>query len=255
MPARASVILQTSGQVHALDRSFESFARQSRLDFELVVAHAGSGQSVAEWLHERGRRMPVRIEHVAVDGASDRAETLNRAVLASRGAWLIFVAGDALAPAGFVEAHLSSSAAGRYLVGACLRQSAGASDEASDAATCPRHLAGATSRLRFALGAWRRDDPLGQSFSVERESFFRVNGYDLGYRQAAQQELNLRKRLQLLGLRPRTLGARARVRLPGASERTLRSSRSALESVDETAELTPEASIGLRELVARLRAG
>jgi hypothetical protein len=199
--------------------------------------------------------MPVRIEHVAVGGSSDRAETLNRAVLVSRGTWLIFVAGDAQAPAGFVEAHLSASAAGRYLVGGCVRQSAGASDEASDAATRPRHLARAISRLRFALGAWRRDDPLGQSFSVERESFFRVNGYDLGHRQAAQQELNLRKRLQLLGLRPRTLGARARVGLPEVSEHTLRSTRPTLEPVDETAELTPEAGIGLRELVARLRAG
>jgi GT2 family glycosyltransferase len=253
MPPRASLIVSTFSQPHLLDLSLRSLARQSSLDFEVLVADLGAGLEVAECIRERAAGGPARIEHVPQpDGR--RADALNRAVLRSRGEHLIFLSGRSIAPRGFVEAHLRARRERRYLVGGCVERS----PDDPDRLDALLHRVADTVRYRIraagiALGWPERPATDGQSFSVDRESFFRVNGYDQSLNDAAGQDLDLRQRLQIAGLHPRPLGPAARVHLVGGELRGVRVEREEAPVTTEGGALKREAVLGLRELAESLR--
>jgi len=253
MPPRASLIVSTFNQPHVLDLSLQSLASQSSLDFEVLVADLGAGLEVAECIRERAARGPARIEHIPQpDGR--RADALNRAVLRCRGEHLVFLSGRSIAPRGFVEAHLRARRERRYLVGGCIERSP--DDPERLDALLRRIVENARYRIQalgIALGWPERPVTEGHSFSVDRESFFRVNGYDQSLSDAAGQELDLRQRLQIAGLHPRPLGPAARIRLLGGELRGVRVEREEAPVTTQGYALKREAALGLRELAESLR--
>jgi GT2 family glycosyltransferase len=252
---RASVIVPTFNQPRLLDLSLRSFARQSSLDFELVVADFGSGPDTAECVRERAAASRVRLEHV-VEAGGRRADALNRAVLRGRGDYLIFVGGDSVVPSGFVEAHLGARRPGRYLVGGYVRRSPDSWERQAPVSRRLAELARWGGRAaRISLGWPERPAPRGQTFSVDRGGFFRVNGYDQSLSGAEEQDLDLRLRLQLAGLHPRALGPGSRVRLLGTSLRSEQIARPRPQPGQRRGHPQLEAVLGLRELAEGPRAG
>jgi glycosyltransferase involved in cell wall biosynthesis len=253
MPPRASLIVSTYNRPRLLDLSLRSFAQQSSLDFELLVADFGSGLDTAECVHARMASSRVRLEHVPQAGGR-RADALNRAVLRSRGAYLIFVGGDSLVPSRFVQTHLRARRPRRYLVGGCVPGSAGDTERAEPLALrLADFVRYRVSATRIALGWPAKPDPQGQNFSVDRESFFRVNGYDQSLSDPARQDLDLFRRLQAAGLRPRALGAGSRVRLLDPHPRGVRLGPEEAPADEARSSLELEALLGLRELAGSLR--
>ena len=206
MPPRASVIVSASSRGGVLERSLDAFARQSSLEFELIVADFGPGAGSEERVRARAAHFPVRLEHTGRPGAP-RAEALNRAVLRSRGEQLIFAPGEAVAAQRFVETHLRARRRGRYGVGGSTLARVGRVTPLGDRPQ--QHTALLRSALR-ALGDFlvrpERSSAWALNLSLEREALFRVNGWDERITDTAEQDLNLRKRLGLQGLRPRPLG-------------------------------------------------
>jgi glycosyltransferase involved in cell wall biosynthesis len=101
-----SVIVTTYNREDALDAVLRSLSRQTEKEFEVVVADDGSrpetSQVIDTWRATFGRRL----EHVWHDDRGFRAaEIRNRAILAARGAYCIFLDGDCLVRPDFVAAH------------------------------------------------------------------------------------------------------------------------------------------------------
>jgi glycosyltransferase involved in cell wall biosynthesis len=266
MLPRASVILTTYNQPRLLNLVLHSYERQSCLDFEIVVSDDGSGPETREVIERHAREAPFQVHHVWQPSRGLRkSEAVNRAILQSRSDYLIFSDGDCLAPRSFVEEHLKASRPRTYIVGghiqltpeytACLTPREIRAGKFERQGTAPERLELWTTHLKnlVYIAARKRRKPkfYGLNFSVDRASFYDVNGFDHTYRDCGREDSDLRNRMQLAGVGARSLWHRARVfRLhhPGHS------ARRGWEGVAEYynhPDLTPEAPVGLRELAAQ----
>ncbi len=201
MPERASVIFTTYNSPRALELVLWGFAVQSRRGFELVVADDGSGEETREVIDRVRRESGMEILHVwHEDRGFRKTEILDRAILASRGDYLIFTDGDCIPRADFVDTHLRLAEPGRFLSGGYLKLPRSVSeaitpdDVRSGRVADPawlrargwnpgrRALRLTRSRLLATLldvvtptgATWN-----GHNASGWRADLFRVNGYDL----------------------------------------------------------------------------
>jgi glycosyltransferase involved in cell wall biosynthesis len=113
-----SVIVTTWNREDALDAVLRSLALQTDRDFEVIVADDGSGPATAKlienWIPKLGRPL----KHIWQEHRGFRAaEIRNRAILASAGAYCIFLDGDCIARPGFVATHRLLAEAGWFVTG------------------------------------------------------------------------------------------------------------------------------------------
>jgi glycosyltransferase involved in cell wall biosynthesis len=269
MAPRASILLATRNLPRLLDLVLEGYARQSCVDFELLIADDGSGPKTREVIDRHTRRFPTPIVHVwQPDEGYRRAEAMNRAAIRSRAEWLLFSRGDCIPSRTFVEEHLAASGRHTYAVGGHIglapehtaeitRETvrSGAFESLGTRAERLRVWSTHLKSLAYITFDARREPKLqGLSLSVDRESFFRVNGFDHTYRERGREDSDLRSRMQLAGVRARSLWHRGRVfHLHGPT-------RDAQPAPEEDAEyrarpdLEAEAAFGLRELESEGRA-
>jgi glycosyltransferase involved in cell wall biosynthesis len=267
MPIRASVILATYDQPRLLDLALAGYARQSARDFELVIADDGSGPDTVRVVTAHARSFPVPVTHVwQTHRGFWKSAALNRAVLQSQGAQLIFSDGDCVPTRSFVAEHLGAARPNAFLVGGHVRLSQAASErvtrDAVHSGALERELAlraraklwwtHAKSLAYIALRRPRRPRLLGLNFSVDRASFFAVNGFDQTYRNSARDDSDLRNRLLLAGVRPISLWHRARVIHLFHAPHEERRLWSDADAYYKRADLAPESPNGLRELLSEL---
>ena len=201
MPASVSVIFTTYNSPRALELVLWGFAVQSRRDFELVVADDGSGPETRAVIDRVRAESGMEILHVwHPDEGFRKTEILDRAILASRGEYLIFTDGDCIPRADFVETHLRLAEPGRFLSGGYLKLPRSVSemitpdDVRSGRVADPRWLrvrgwhpgrrALRLSRSRFLATLLDVATPTGATWNGHnasgwRADLFRVNGYDL----------------------------------------------------------------------------
>ena len=113
-----SVIVTTYNREDALAAVLRSLSRQTDRNFEVIVADDGSGPAtaalVAAWKAKAGHR----VEHVWHEDKGFRAgEIRNRAVLASRGDYVVFLDGDCIVRPDFVARHRRLAEAGAFVTG------------------------------------------------------------------------------------------------------------------------------------------
>lgn len=263
MSPAASVVITTYNQPRLLDLTLHAYARQSTRDFELLIADDGSGPETRELIERHRRSFPVRLEQVwQPDEGFLKSKAVNRAVLTSRGDYLVFSDGDCIPSRGFVEEHLAARRPGTYIVGGHIRLS----PEYTRDLTAEEVLAGSVDRAgtrRQRLELWsvhlrslayialrkrRKPKFYGLNFSVDRESFVRVNGFDQTYRDCGREDSDLRNRMQIAGIRACSLWHRARVfHLHHASHGARGLGRRIAEYYNRP-DLRSEAPVGLREL-------
>lgn len=113
-----SVIVTTYNREDALDAVLRSLTRQSDQDFEVVLADDGSTTATAAvidaWNGKIGRRLD-RVWHE--DRGFRAAEIRNRAILASRGVYCIFLDGDCIVRPDFVATHRRLAEPGCFVTG------------------------------------------------------------------------------------------------------------------------------------------
>ena len=113
-----SVIVTTYNREDALDAVLRSLAGQSDGDFEVVVADDGSRPATAALVESWKGRVGRGLEHVWHEDLGFRAaEIRNRAILASHGAYCIFLDGDCIARPDFIAAHRRLAAPGWFVTG------------------------------------------------------------------------------------------------------------------------------------------
>ncbi len=113
-----SVIVTSYNREDALDAVLRSLAHQTDADFEVVVADDGSGPATTSLIEMWKAKLGHRVAHVWHEDRGFRAaEIRNRAVLASQGAYCIFLDGDCIVRANFVAAHRRLAESGRFVTG------------------------------------------------------------------------------------------------------------------------------------------
>lgn len=192
-----SLIIAVYEQPRFLERVFASLLNQTLADFEVAVADDGSGPEVAEVIarHANAFRRPV--QHVWHEDEGFRKTIIvNRAVTMTSADYLVFIDGDCILHHRFLERHCKRRRRARVLSGRRIMLD----ETLTEAITlddvrakrieklsfwwnnCPPHdrRHGIYSPHLFALRNLGRSNYqiLGSNFSVHREDFYRVNGYD-----------------------------------------------------------------------------
>jgi glycosyltransferase involved in cell wall biosynthesis len=113
-----SVIVTTYNREDALDAVLRSLAQQSDAAFEVIVADDGSSPTTAKLVGVWQPKMGRRLEHVWHDDRGFRAaEIRNRAILAARGAYCVFLDGDCIVRPDFVTSHRRLAERGWFVTG------------------------------------------------------------------------------------------------------------------------------------------
>jgi glycosyltransferase involved in cell wall biosynthesis len=213
-----SLIIAVYNRPDFLEKIFLSLQNQTFTDFEIVVADDGSGPEIAELIrrYSPGMRWPAL--HVWHEDQGFRKTVIaNKAVAAARADYLVFIDGDCILHRRFLESHFRHRARGVALAGRRV--------------TLDRHITEkitnddvASGRLEKPWFWWNHCErserkhglyaPLlqpfsnlkkkgysmyGSNFSLFREEFYSVNGYDEGIIGRGVEDDNLRARLKLSG--------------------------------------------------------
>jgi glycosyltransferase involved in cell wall biosynthesis len=113
-----SVIVTTYNREDALDAVLRALARQTDLDFEVIVADDGSRPATAELVQGWKAKLGHPLAHIWHEDRGFRAaEIRNRAILAARGDYVIFLDGDCIARPDFVAAHRRLAEHGWFVTG------------------------------------------------------------------------------------------------------------------------------------------
>lgn len=236
MNPSATVVVSTYNRPRVLELVLSGFARQTRTDFELIVADDGSGEETAAVVRQFERRSPVRVRHLwQEDRGFRKTMILNRAIVEAASDYLIFCDGDCLPHRAFVAGHLKTRAAGRFLFGHAVflgpeSTAALAPDDVEsgrfEAWTWGRLRGGpggtdrrvynglylGTGWLSRAAAVWfdrhgRR--ARGRNLSVARADLLAVNGWNQDYQRPGREDDDLVVRLYRLGRRGRSVRFRA----------------------------------------------
>jgi glycosyltransferase involved in cell wall biosynthesis len=217
-----SVIVTTYNREDALEAVLRSLARQSDRDFELVVADDGSKLATAERVAAWKDKIGQRLEHVWHEDRGFRAaEIRNRAILASRGAYVIFLDGDCIARSDFVATHRRLAEPGWFVTGNRILLSPELTAQVLREKLAPerwsltrfvaQRLRGGINRtsalLRLPLGplrrlrqkAWR--GARSANLAVWRSDLAKVDGFDAGYSGWGKEDSDIIVRLLRAGVR------------------------------------------------------
>jgi len=217
-----SVIVTTYNREDALDAVLRSLARQTDRDFEVIVADDGSKAPTAALVEGWKARLGHTLAHVWHEDKGFRAaEIRNRAILASRGDYVVFLDGDCIARPDFVATHRRLAEAGCFVTGNRILLSPQLTAEVlrdkleperwSFADWIGQRVHGGINRLsalvRLPLGplrrlrqrAWR--GARSCNLAVWRSDLARVDGFDAAYSGWGKEDSDIIVRLLHAGVR------------------------------------------------------
>jgi len=217
-----SVIVTTYNREDALDAVLQSLAQQNDPDFEVIVADDGSGPATAKLVDTWRTKIGNRLEHVwHADRGFRAGEIRNRAILAARGGYCVFLDGDCIVRPDFVANHRQLAEPGWFVTGNRVLLSADLTKRVLAEKLTPqtwnfvRWLAerrrGGVNRLSALL-----DLPLGPlrrirrrvwqgarscNLAIWRSDLDRVDGFDADYQGWGKEDSDLIVRLLRAGVR------------------------------------------------------
>jgi glycosyltransferase involved in cell wall biosynthesis len=217
-----SVVVTTCNREDALDAVLRSLSRQTDGNFEVIVADDGSGPATAQLVEAWKTRFGRPLAHVWHERRGFRAgEIRNRAVLASAGAYVIFLDGDCIVRPDFVAAHRALVEPGWFVTGNRILLSEDMTarvlrerlePETWTLANWARHkFEGHINRLAPMLGlplgplrklrprAWR--GARSCNLAIWRSDFDSVDGFDIIYNGWGREDSDLLVRLLNAGIR------------------------------------------------------
>ena len=217
-----SVIVTTYNREDALEAVLRSLARQTDAEFEVIVADDGSGPETAALVEAWKARVGHRVEHVwHQDSGFRAAEIRNRAVLASRGTYVIFIDGDCIVRPDFVAIHRGLAEKGAFVTGNRILLSRKLTERILEQQLSPEtwrfgrwiveRLRGGINRLsallHLPLGPlrdMRRDKWQGArscNLAIWRSDLDKVDGFDADYSGWGKEDSDLILRLLHAGVR------------------------------------------------------
>jgi glycosyltransferase involved in cell wall biosynthesis len=192
-----SVVVAVYERAEVLELVFASLHGQTLRDFEVVVADDGSGPAIGRLIERCQPQFARPIVHVwHEDDGFRKTIVVNRAVTKASSDYLVFIDGDCILHRRFLERHYKRRRPGWVLTGRRVMMDS----EFSGCVTLDDVRSRRIERPSFWLGHCGRNDCkhgfylpfmftprahfrknyeiLGSNFSVHRDDFYRVNGYD-----------------------------------------------------------------------------
>jgi glycosyltransferase involved in cell wall biosynthesis len=195
-----SVLVTTYNHPEWLEKVLWGLSAQADRHFEVLIADDGSGPETRAVIDRLRPEAGIPIEHVwHEDQGFRKCAILNRAIVAARGEYLVFIDGDCIPRRDFLAVHRQLARSGRFLSGGYLRlpldtsRAIGREDLLTGQAFTPRWLRrhgahwsrrlarlGLGPRLARVLDAVTTTRPSfnGHNASVWRADALRVNGFD-----------------------------------------------------------------------------
>ena len=217
-----SIIVTTYNREDALSAVLRSLAAQSDQDFEVLVADDGSGPATAAAVEAWKARVGHRLDHVWQEDRGFRAaEIRNRAILAARGAYVIFLDGDCIVRRNFVATHRRLAEPGCFVTGNRVLLSAALTGQVLREGLEPERWSltrwvaerarGGVNRLsailQLPLGPLRRlrrsawEGARSCNLAVWRADLGRVDGFDADYQGWGKEDSDIVVRLLRAGVR------------------------------------------------------
>ncbi|AXK83771.1 glycosyltransferase [Pseudolabrys taiwanensis] len=216
-----SVIVTTYNREDALAAVLRSLARQTDPDFEVLVADDGSGPATAALVEAWKAKAGHRVEHVWHEDKGFRAaEIRNRAILAARGRYCVFLDGDCIVRPDFIATHRQLAERGwfvtgnRVLLSPALTEKVLRADDAPEGWPLGRWLAerfrGGVNRLsalfhlplgplrRLRRNAWR--GARSCNMGIWRADLDKIDGFDADYSGWGKEDSDLIVRLLHAGV-------------------------------------------------------
>lgn len=198
-----SIILSTYNWPEALNLVLTSLSKQltDNLDTELIIADDGSNNATTQLINQYKGKLP-NLKHIwHEDTGFTKAIILNKAVVASQGAYLIFLDGDCVVFPDFILQHKLLKQDGYFVAGNRVLLSPEFTQELIAnkysinqiykwklfdwvIAKFTKKINKILIALRMGNGSWRllrKNDwkfPKGCNFAVSRADFMAVNGFD-----------------------------------------------------------------------------
>jgi glycosyltransferase involved in cell wall biosynthesis len=217
-----SVIVATYNREDALAAVLRSLAGQTDHDFELIVADDGSTAATAALIKAWREKIGQGLVHAWHEDRGFRAaEIRNRAILASRGAYCVFLDGDCIVRPDFIAVHRRLAEPGWFVTGNRILLSPALTRKVLDEKLTPENWSlfdwlaqrwrGGVNRLsalmRLPLGrlrglrsrTWR--GARSCNLAVWRSDLDRVDGFDADYSGWGKEDSDLIVRLLHAGLR------------------------------------------------------
>ena len=222
---RASLIISFYNKTEWLKLLLAALERQSTIHFEVIIADDGSASSAVEEIKKIQATSPLNIQHLwHADNGFMKTVMLNKAIVASRSSYLIFIDGDCIPHHRFVEDHLRLSKENRVLAG----RRVNLSERISKTLTEEKIINGVLERFFFlrlvkdAVTGKSKDVEkgiyvnsgfanrlfasvtkgiLGCNFSIAKNDIVALNGFDERYRHpGVGEDTELRKRIVNKGM-------------------------------------------------------
>ncbi|MFD3000182.1 glycosyltransferase [Pontibacter toksunensis] len=225
-----SVIIAVYNKIDWLLLLLSGFEKQSFRDFEIVVADDGSNKEFVHALNEYIQTSPLRIQHVwHKDKGFRKTRILNKAVLQSKGEYIIFIDGDCLPDRNFVADHWYNRAPDTILAG----RRANLSQKLTQTLSAEKIRNGLLESTAFLRKVWvdsfrkitnhaeksvrlprsiyrmlpaKSKGILGCNFSLHKSDLLQINGFDTRYEAPATgEDTDIDLRLRWAGKKIRLL--------------------------------------------------
>jgi len=217
-----SIIVTTYNREDALDAVVRSLARQQDVNFEVIVADDGSDETTARLIDTWKPRFGRRLDHVwHADLGFRAAEIRNRAILAARGAYCVFLDGDCIPLSDFVASHRRLAEPGWFVTGNRVLLSGGLTSDVLREKLTPEEWSLArwvserrlgrinrlSALLHLPLGPLRRvrqrvwQGARSCNLAIWRSDLDRVDGFDADYNGWGKEDSDIIVRLLHAGVR------------------------------------------------------
>ncbi len=220
----ASVIFTTYNHPKWLEKTLWGFSAQSCRDFEIIVADDGSGAETRNVIETLRPQIGIPIQHLRQqDDGFRKCRIMNKAIVASRGEYLIFTDGDCIPHPDFVRNHVDLARENTMLSGGYFKlpldvsRAISKQDIVSGNATRPgwllkhgvsftpkisklfshRVIGALLDRLTITRATWN-----GHSSSTWKKHFLDANGFDERM-QYGGQDREFGERLVNMGIKSR----------------------------------------------------
>lgn len=224
----ASLVIAVYNNPDVLEKTLYSCKNQTCRNFEIVIADDGSGPEIKQLVDRCQGLFPYPIKHVWHEDSGFRKTVIvNKAVVAASAPYCIFIDGDCILHHRFVEVHLRHRRPGRVLAGRRIMLTKQCSDMVTPDIIASRRIEKRSFWHNNCLrnehhgylipGAFllrnifkrKPNDILGSNFSLHREDFCSVNGYDERIVGRGLEDDNLSVRLTMAGKRIMTIAYEA----------------------------------------------
>ena len=225
----ASLIIAVYNHADFLEKVFTSLKNQSMNDFEVIVADDGSGPGIKTCIDQFQGTLRYPIKHVShEDDGFRKTIIVNHAVTEADADYCLFIDGDCILHHRFIEFHLKRKKRGVILSGRRVMMN----KECSANVTLDDVTSGRVEHTSFWRG--RNDqstgrhghffpgafffrnlfkrkihDILGSNFSVYKDDFLKINGYDERIIGRGMEDDNLAVRFCMAGMSVKTVAHEA----------------------------------------------